>query len=384
MKAKLGSHWMVAVGVVLILGLAGGGLAVSLGRAQAPEPPRGVQSPDAPDAHSNYIPVQGRLTDAGGNPLDGEYPLTFRLYDTSSGGAALCEDIRSTTVEQGLFQTYMQAVDCPIDGRQLYLGIEVNSDGEMTPRRYIDNVPYAWSLRPGAKVEAELDDPLFYTLNTGSGAGVWGASLTGAGVHGAGGTSPGVEGYSLTGPGVYASSLGGVAIAAAGVITSTEPTYVWISGNGVRQFGHNDSTIIDMNNHGGANIMRGAVGGTKNVILPITIPGTLYGQDVRLTALDVYWVGATQFDAITAVILRRQTGVCTTSECFENIVFDSADHTCEFANEPTGCMLHYDLSENNVLSPTSGVLYLTLELAFSGEASPIDVGGARLTLEYDE
>ncbi len=71
MKAKHGSHWMFAVGIVLILALAGGGLAVSLGRAQAPEPPRGVQAPDAPDVSSNFIPVQGRLTDAGGNPLDG-------------------------------------------------------------------------------------------------------------------------------------------------------------------------------------------------------------------------------------------------------------------------------------------------------------------------
>ena len=76
--------------------------------------------------------------------------------------------------------------------------------------------------------------------------------------------------------------------------------------------------------------------------------------------------------------------MCTTSECFENILFDSADHVCELANEPTGCTVHYDLTDNNILSPTSGVLYLTLELAFSGEASPIDIGGARLTLEYDE
>ena len=306
MKAKLGSHWSIAVGVVLILALAGGVVAVSLGRAQAPEPPRSMQSPDAPEASSKYIPVQGRLTDAGGNPIDGERELTFRLYDVYTGGTALCSDSRLVTVNQGLFQIYMLADDCPIDGRQLYLGIEVSDDGEMTPRQYIDNVPYAWSLRPGAKVEAALDDPLFYTLNTGSGAGVWGASLTGPGVHGAGGTSPGVEGYSLTGPGVYASSLGGVAIAAAGTITSTEPTYVWISGNGVRAFMHNDSTIINMNNHGGANVMRGAVISNKNVILPITIPGTLYGQDVRLTELDVYWVGATQFDAISAVILRRR------------------------------------------------------------------------------
>jgi hypothetical protein len=105
---------------------------------------------------------------------------------------------------------------------------------------------------------------------------------------------------------------------------------------------------------------------------------------VRITDLDLYWVGATQFDVISAVLMRRQTGVCPTASCYVNILFDSTDHVCEVATDPTGCTLHYDLTTNNVVSSSAGVIYLTIELGFNGPASPIDFGGARLTLEYDD
>jgi hypothetical protein len=359
-------------------------LSVSFASAQEGQPQREETAPEAVEAVSNYIPIQGRLTDSGGHPLDGTYNLTFRLYETSSAGTALCEDVRGVTVAGGIFSTYMRADSCPIDGRQLYLGVEVGSDGEMTPRQFVDNVPYAWSLRPGAKVEANSSSSILYLNNLGDGVGLWSASISGAGVHGASGLSAGVEGYSLNGPGVYGQSLSGIAIAANGAITSTAPTYLWISGNGVRPYLQSDSTTIDMNNTGGATIYRGATTGLKNVMLPITIPGTLYGQNVRITDLDLYWVGATQFDVISAVLMRRQTGVCPTASCYVNILFDSTDHVCEVATDPTGCTLHYDLTTNNVVSSSAGVIYLTIELGFNGPASPIDFGGARLTLEYDD
>jgi hypothetical protein len=378
MNTKKLSFEALALVMLLII------LTVSFANAQEGQPQREGAAPETVEAVSNYIPIQGRLTDSGGHPLNGAYNLTFRLYETPSGGTALCEDTRSVTVAEGIFSTYMRADSCPIDGRQLFLGVEVGSDGEMTPRQFIDNVPYAWSLRPEAKIESNSSSSILYLNNLGGGVGLWSASISGAGVHGASGLSAGVEGYSLNGPGVYGESLSGIAIAANGVISSTAPTYLWISGNGVRPYRQSDSTTIDMNNTGGATIYRGTTTGLKNVMLPITIPGTLYGQNVRITDLDLYWVGATQFDVISAVLMRRQTGVCSTSPCYVNILFDSTDHVCDVTTDPTGCTLHYDLTTNNVLSSNSGVIYLTIELGFNGPASPIDFGGARLTLEYDD
>jgi hypothetical protein len=174
-----------------------------------------------------------------------------------------------------------------------------------------------------------------------------------------------------------------VALDVNGAVRVRNQSSLWISGNGARPYRQSDSTVIDMNTTGGARITRGATAGKKNVMLPITVTGPLFGQNVTITDLDVYWAGETGFEAISAVLLRRQEGVCITTECYTNILFDTVDHTCEDSLNPTGCTLHYDLTTNNVLTADKGILYLTLELAFSGESTLIDIGGVKLTLRHD-
>ena len=345
--------------------------------------------PAAVDAGSSYIPIQGYLTDSSGTPLNGVHHITFRLYDVGIGGTALCEYALDVSIADGLFNTYINGTGCSIDGRTLYLGIQVGSDPEMAPRSYIDNVPYAWSLRPGAQIIGDSSNEILTAENNGSGIAVLGrsvdASTDAVGVQGSSLAGSGVKGLALTGVGVQADSFSGVSLRATGtgIIQSEANSYVWISGNGVRPYRQGDSTIIDMTTTGGARVIRGADTGVKNVMLPITIPGELYGQNVTVTGLDIYWVGDTDTEAITAVLMRRQTGVCTTSSCYQTILFDTADHTCNEDIYATGCTLHYNLSSNNVLSSSSGILYLTIEMAFSGSTSWIDIGGARLTLAHE-
>jgi hypothetical protein len=392
MKAKRYILLMIG-GLVLLCGLA-----VITNRSQAQDGERGeignssrsdtsTSSAQAVSAHSDYIPLQGQLTDADSNLLNGTYDLTFRLYDVSSGGTALCEDTKNVTVRDGLFNSYIHADSCPIDGRSLYLSIQVESDPEMTPRQYIDNVPYAWSLRPGAEVKETSSDPIFSAQNNGTGSAIIGRSVNAAeeavGIEGTSLNGAGVKGYGLTGIGVVGDSFSGPAIKATGtgIIQSTATSTVWISGNGVRKFHESDSTVIDMNTTGGAQIERGAVASNKNVMLPITIPGQLYGQDVTVTDMNIYWVGDTDFDAITAVLLRKQTGVCPT--CYQTIIHDGTDRTCHDDLEPDGCVIHYNLTSNNVLDDGSGILYLTIEMGFSGSSTPIDIGGVRLTLAHE-
>jgi hypothetical protein len=176
--------------------------AVGQGRAQQAGPIS--DRPEAPEANpykSDFIPVQGRLTDASGNPLNGNYPLTFRIYDVETGGTALCEDSRTVNVKNGLFSSYMLASGCAIDGRQLYFGIQVSTDPEMTPRSFIDNVPYAWGLRPGAVISASLGSNAIFHVETwsetGRGVRSYAMSTTGAnyGMVGASRSSDGYGGY---------------------------------------------------------------------------------------------------------------------------------------------------------------------------------------------
>lgn len=149
--------------IPIVIGLLAAALLLAFaarqGRAQEASPENGRQvNPEAPTSRSSYIPVQGRLTDASGNPLTGLYDLTFNLYETYSGGTALCTDTATdVSVKNGLFNAYMNMQGCSaIDGRQLYLGIQVGTDPEMTPRQYIDNVIYAWTLRPGANISGTI------------------------------------------------------------------------------------------------------------------------------------------------------------------------------------------------------------------------------------
>jgi hypothetical protein len=186
----------------------------------------------------------------------------------------------------------------------------------------------------------------------------------------------------LGGPTIRSASATGVALALEGTgrLTSTAKSYVWISGSDVRAYNQADTTVINMDSIGGAKITSGSAG-DKNVVLPITVPGELYGQDVRVTGVDIYWVGETSFDAISVVLMRRQVGVCPT--CYVNLVNDGVDHVCDISNNATGCTQSYTISTNNTLSASSGVLYLTLQLAFNSTSSYIELGGVRLTLEHD-
>jgi hypothetical protein len=344
----------------------------------------------------NYIPVQGKLTDAAGNPLDGNYTIIFRLYDVLSGGTALCSDTNNNvTITKGLFNTEIWGTcQGASNGQQLYLGVEVAGDGEMTPRQPIFAVPYAWSLRPGASIIGSVGPGAILHIEnndpTGRGLRAYAMSTTGTnyGIVGASQSPNGLGGYFYNnggGTGLRAESNTGTAIRAqgTGIIQSTALSHVWISGNNLRPYRNSDSTNIDMDTVGGALITRGATAGSKNVMLPITLPAPLYGQNATVTGLDVYFSGQTEFDGISVVLLRRQTGVCATSSCYATILSDPTNYNCPSATNPTGCIVHYNLTSNNVLTADSGILYLTLELDFSGATSWVDIGGVRLTLKHE-
>mgnify|MGYP001041663012 CR=1 FL=1 len=164
--------WLIAGRTVVLAVLVVLALAVGLTQAQGPEPPEGENSVEAEMGVATIapgaIPIQGRLTDASGNPLDGTYNLTFRLYEASSGGTALCSDTRSVNVEDGLFSDYMDHCYNDVYGQKVWLGIEVGSDGEMTPRQVIYPVPYALSLVPGAVI-SYTSDGILTVRSTGSG-----------------------------------------------------------------------------------------------------------------------------------------------------------------------------------------------------------------------
>ena len=138
-------------------------LALSVGWAQAQEQnadedglPHGGEATAA--TLEDAIPIQGRLTDASGVSLSGDHSVTFSLYDDPTAGNLLCStNYNPLLMTNGLFNvTVTGCSDSEIDGDQLYLGVQVGADAEMSPRQPIYAVPYARSLRPGADIRGDL------------------------------------------------------------------------------------------------------------------------------------------------------------------------------------------------------------------------------------
>jgi hypothetical protein len=380
MKGRQILTGVLALGLLLAL-------AVGLSQAQGPEPPEGdanrVSEVEEAARVGSRIPVQGRLTGANGNPLNGTYSIRFRLYDAATEGTALCEYTNSVSVENGLFYSEIWG-DCGSDamnGQQLYLGIKVEDDDEMEDRQAIYPVPYAFSLRPGARIVGSVaGNPALKVENssTGNSSGVHALASGDTGTtYGVYGQSESIDGYGgyFVGRAWYGL---GVALKAAGsgIIQSTANSYLWISGNGLQKGNSDDTTRFVYDQYGGYQVFSGADVSNKGVVLPVTIPGQLYGQDVTVTGLDLYYATGGGFANIDRVVMYRQNGV----GAGDQILRDLDDLTCP---ELAQCSEHWDLTQNNVLSDSQGVVYIAFGLGFSDTSSYVHIGGVRLRLEHD-
>ncbi|MFH1194658.1 MAG: hypothetical protein V1720_03025 [bacterium] len=80
---------------------------------------------------------QGILADNSGVPVpDGNYNLTFRLYNTANGGSPVWEEGQLLPVSKGVFNAILGSViplALPFD-EQYWLGISVSAGDELTPR----------------------------------------------------------------------------------------------------------------------------------------------------------------------------------------------------------------------------------------------------------
>ncbi|MFA5119284.1 MAG: hypothetical protein WC695_10665 [Candidatus Omnitrophota bacterium] len=91
------------------------------------------------------INYQGRLTDTSGQPLEGTYSLTFRIYDAETAGNLLWEEIQpAVVVQKGIFNVLLGSVtDLGLAFDMAYfLEIKVGSE-VMAPRQRMSSAAYA-------------------------------------------------------------------------------------------------------------------------------------------------------------------------------------------------------------------------------------------------
>jgi hypothetical protein len=124
MNAATLSRTFLSIALMLIL-------AASLSLAQVPK----------------TISYQGILTDASGTVVpDGNYNLTFRLYDLATGGTALWAEGQLVAVSKGIFNVILGSVaplNLPFD-KPYYLGVTVGAGTELSPRIPLTSSGYSF------------------------------------------------------------------------------------------------------------------------------------------------------------------------------------------------------------------------------------------------
>jgi hypothetical protein len=122
----------------------------------------------APVAVQAFVPgqisYQGKLTDGTGAPVaDDTYPMVFTLYDASSV-PLWSETQANVLVVNGIFNVML-----PVDpgtypfpaglfDQELFLGVQVGTDAEMTPRQPLTATPFAFKAADADTLEGRIAD----------------------------------------------------------------------------------------------------------------------------------------------------------------------------------------------------------------------------------
>jgi hypothetical protein len=176
----------VTIGLLTLLGV------LSLFNGGSPALAAIGLAPAAPQATApEVMNYQGILKDADGEPLDGMYTMTFRIYDSESGGSVLWEETHTNvTVREGRFNVLLGYSD-PLSAALFsqpdrYIGVTVAPYAEMSPRQRFASAPYAFHADHTARaygLSASDGDPVDAVTVDGTGNVAIGDGSTSANVE---------------------------------------------------------------------------------------------------------------------------------------------------------------------------------------------------------
>ena len=224
---------------------------------------------------------QGALKDSEGDSLDGEYDMTFRIYDDLTGGTELwSETLNNVSVVQGSFSVLLGDTK-PLtadlfSSADRYIGVTVADYGELSPRGRIASVAYALTA-----ANADLATRATY-LSAPDGDPLQAVYVDNAGKVGIGTTSP----YN------YLSVVG--KSRAAFDVAETEYTeighggnngYINTVGDGVLRFNHDGITKMSLSDAGFLDV-KGDINWTGNLKGFSQSGGHIYLYDSSTTDLE--------------------------------------------------------------------------------------------------
>lgn len=220
-------------------------LALSASASQAQEPVAGAGSePLGGPPLTDMFTYQGYLTDAGA-PANGYYDFDVTIWSAETGGTQVgnCTTaaLSNVLVQNGVFTFDLYPdtdINTVFNGAGRWLQVKVRRHGTTTwttlPRQPITTVPYAFGLRPGAKLEAQYAGTLFSLKNTYTAGSTAGSAIraestaptvpTIAGQHN--GDGPAIYGYTEGAYPAVEGMHGGAGSAVAGFVSNAAATGV--------------------------------------------------------------------------------------------------------------------------------------------------------------
>lgn len=308
------------------------------------------------------IHYQGRLEGATG-PVQ----MTFTLYGDESGTEVLWEEAKQVIPDRGLINVELGDTATfsrwLFDGRELWLGVEVGDAGEMSPLQEILPVPYALSLRPGARIIGEDNYEAVLTVvnlaTDGSWPAVYGKSYS---PDAAGGHFAGMDSSSK-------------ALSVDGLFVSNKPSIVWFPGTLARE--RIGTSGLALSYHGDGLVRLDATtSGLKQIVIPLTAPAQMYGTPTELYAVELTFrcYEATSTNYLDKLIVYRQA-LGTSREFYT----DESDYSCEttlWQKVILSPFVDPDLSQDDGI--------VTLELTAQMDAGDrMYVGGVKLVFYND-
>ena len=109
------------------------------------------------------ITQQGRILDTSGAALSATHDLTFRIYDSSSGGSVYWSETLTVNFTNGYYATVLGADEqnnaldsSTLSLYPLFLELQVDNNSPMATRQAINSAPYA-QMSGNAEVAESVD-----------------------------------------------------------------------------------------------------------------------------------------------------------------------------------------------------------------------------------
>lgn len=258
---------------------------------------------------------QGRLTDSAGNPLgDGQYTLTFKIYDAATGGTVLWGPfvVPAADLVNGRFNVILGPLDAAArslpdafagsTGAARFLGIQVDVNAEILPRQQILAAPEALhanvadTVIDGAIGTSQLADGSVTAAKIAGGTAVW--LSTGSTIYNLNDVAIGTDvpdqklhvagGLRLSGGGIhldnaanlYAKSSSGVDESFLTGRLANDETLLTYGMGGLRIRNNSNTQLMFMNDGGNVGI------GTDNPTAKLNVNGTVAATAVTAGSIN--------------------------------------------------------------------------------------------------